>query len=469
MWSFFEQVLRKNISFITTIVLARFLLPEDFGLIAMMTVFLEIGTSLMDSGFKEALIRFEGAKQIDFNTAFYANLVLGLLSYILLFSCAPYIAQFYDELRLTMLIRVAGIAILINSFQVVQGAILSRNLNFKVQLQATVPAVIISGVLATGMAIMRYGVWALIAQMIVSALLMTTFLWKLQGWRPSYSFSLKSLSTMYNFGYKIFLSWLLYIIFNNIYVILIAKFFVTSIAGLYFFADKIKNTILNQIVGSIERVTYPALANMQHDNIRLKSGYQKIFQVTTFFVFPVMLLIAVFAQQAFQILLSEEWSEAVIFLQLMCIAGMLRPLNVINLNVLKVKGRSDLFLALEIYDKIIIITILFFSFKYGIKGILVGQIIATILVYIPICYFSFKLISYSVREQMLDLIPNLSLSVFVAIFVWGAGFISPWPAFVELIVLCPIFGLLYFLGAYLLKLQAFFLSMSLLKERMGLK
>ena len=466
-WNFAEQLGRRGIAVIITLLLARFLAPADFGLIAMMAVFLAVAQSLMDSGLKQALIRQQGASQIDFNTAFYANLTLGLISYILLFLSAPLIAQFFNEPRLIILVRVAGLNIPIHAFQVVQSAILSRNLNFKTQLQASIPAGIISGLIAIGLAYTGFGVWALIAQMLLSSLITTALLWKLQSWRPSLSFSCKSLGSMYNFGYKLFLSGLLDTIFKNIYVVVIAKLFTASIAGFYFFAEKIKEIVISQLVGSIQTVTYPALATMQSDDKRLKAGYRKVIQVTTFILFPSMLLLAALAEPFFNLLLPEQWFTAALYLQLMCIAGVMYPLHSINLNVLKVKGRSDLFLYLEIFKKIMIVIILSISFRFGVIGILIGQIISSVLAYIPNSYFSSRLINYPVREQMADFIPGLSLSAVVALIIYGAGFILHWPAFAELMILASLAWIMYFAGAHLLRLQAYTMARQMVRERLG--
>ncbi|PKN65133.1 MAG: flippase [Deltaproteobacteria bacterium HGW-Deltaproteobacteria-15] len=454
-WNFAEQIGRKGIGMIVTLLLARFLAPSDFGLIAMMAVFLAVGTSLMDSGFKQALIRLQGADQTDFNTAFYANLALGLLSYILLFLAAPQIAHFYNEPRLIVLVRTAGIGILINSFQVVQSAILSRNLNFSLQFRATIPAGIISGLIAVLLAFMGFGVWALIIQMLVSAFINTVLLWKLQSWRPSLGFSRKSLGSMYNFGYKLFLSGLLERIFENLYLIVIAKMFTATVLGHYFFADKIQHIVFRQLVGSIQNVTYPALSILQHDNIRLKAGYRKVVRTTTFLLSPTMFFLAVLAQPAFQVFLPDKWLPAVPYLQLLCFAGLLHPLHAINLNIIKVKGRSELFLYLEIYRKLVKTIIIVLSVGFGIYGILYGQIISSILAYIPNSYFSSRLIAYPVREQLADFMPGLSLSFAAAVVIYGAEFLVEWPAFVELLVLAPLAWLLYFAGAHFLNLTAF--------------
>lgn len=443
---------------IITLLLAKFLVPADFGLIAMMAVFLAVAQSLMNSGFKQALIRFKGAHQVDFNTAFYANLSLGIFSYLLLFLAAPFISNFYNEPRLTLLIRVIGFNIVIQSFQIVQSAILSRELNFKAQLRATLPAGIISGLSAVAMAYAGLGVWALIFQILLSSLLTTMLLWKIQGWRPSQSVSKESLISMYSFGYKLFLSGLLNTIFLNLYIVVIAKIFAASIAGHYFFAQKIRDIVNSQIVFSIQTVTYPALASIQDDNKRLKAGYRKVIQLTTFVLFPSMLLLAALAKPLFMVLLPEKWLPAVPYLQLMCLAGVMYPLHSINLNVLQVKGRSDLFLYLEIIKKILIVIILYVSYRHGVTGILIGQIIGSVLAYIPNSYFSTKLINYSVWEQMADVLPGLGLSAAVALLIVAADSLTNWPALVGLTVFGLAAGGLYLISAHILKLQPYLIA-----------
>jgi O-antigen/teichoic acid export membrane protein len=466
-WNFLEQIGRRGIGVIITLLLARFLAPEDYGLVAMMAVFLAIAQSLMDSGFKQALIRLQGAAQIDFNTAFFANIFLGIISYVLLFLSAPFIAQFYDETRLIILIRVAGINVLIHSFQVVQSALLTRELNFKAQLQATIPAGIFSGIIAVALAFNEFGVWALIVQMLLASLITTALLWRLQGWRPTRGFSRQSLSSMYNFGYKLFLSGLLESVFQNVYVVVIAKIFSTSIAGYYFFAYKLKDMVISQLVRSVQDVIYPALSTMQDDDKRLKSGSRKVIQVTTFILFPIMLLLAALAEPLFNFLLPEKWLPAALYLQLMCIASIMHPLHSINLNVLKVKGRSDLFLYREIFNKIMIIIILSISFRYGVIGILIGQIISSVLEYFPNSYFSARLINYPVREQIADFMPGLALSAVVALMIYSAGFFLNWPVFAELLSLSLMACILYLTGAHVLKIQAYILTRQMIMEKLG--
>ena len=465
LWNLLEQFARRGVSILVTLLLAKFLVPEDFGLVAMMAVFLALGQSLMDSGFREALIRLESITQVDYATAFYANLVLGLISYCLLFATAPLIAQFYDEPRLVDLIRVVSLTIIAMSFQVVQVANLSRELNFKAQLKASLPASIISGILAVCLAWFGFGVWALIGQILLNAVFHSALLWVLEGWRPTLQFSWSSVKGMYNFGYKLFLSSLLDTVFQNIYVIVIAKVFSASLAGLYFFAQKIKELIVQQLVMSIQKVTYPALASIQNDDARLKQGYKKIVIVASMILFPGILFTAVVAGPVFELLLPEKWWPSVPYFQLMCIATVLLPLHSINLNILKVKGRSDLHLYVEVVKKIINVLTLFLTYRFGIHAILFGQVATSVINYIPNSYFSGKLLDYGVFEQIKDFLPVLIISVVCG----GAGYL-----FIHEVILHPaismvlvvfIMSLLFISFSYLFNKKYFLIFIGFIREQ----
>lgn len=464
-WNFLEKLSRRGMGIAVTLLLAHFLTPDDYGLMAMIAVFLAIANSLMDLGFSNAIIRKKNPTQEYFNTAFYSNISLGLLSYLLLFIIAPLVANFYEEPRLTILIRVIGIVVIINSFQVVQYNILSRNIDFKAQLKAALPATFISGLCAVIMAYAGFGVWALIGQTIISSIIFTLILWSMDIWRPAFLFGQDSLSEMFGFGSKLFLSGLLNTVFNNIYIIVIAKIFTTTIAGHYFFANKIKELIINQLVTSIQVVTYPALSTFQDDDIRLKAGYRKVIQATTFGLFPAMAIMAALAEPLFMVFLKDKWLPAVPYLQLMCISGLMYPLHSINLNILNVKGRSDLFLYLEIIKKIIILAILGISIQFGVMGILVGQIISSVLSYLPNSYYSGKLIDYPVREQIRDFFPALFLSIIIAFVIYVGIEISTLPALIELVIFGVLAGILYVVTSYVFKLEAMKIAEKLVKDK----
>lgn len=465
LWNFSEQLIRRGIGLVTTLLLAYFLTPNAYGLMAMIAVFIAIASSLMESGFRQALIRLKEVTQDDLNTAFYSNLVLGALAYLLLYFSAPHIAIFYNEPQLINLIQVLGLVILINSFEVTQVAIFHRQMNFKAQLMIGLPAALISACMAIGLAYWGVGVWALVAQMLISALITVILLWWISEWRPTKSFSLSSFCSMYNFSYKLFLSSLLDTVFRNLYIIVIAKLFSTSIAGLYFFAEKIRELILNQLVSAIQNVTYPALASIQDDNVRLKAGYRKVISITTFLLFPTLTLLAALAQPLFSLLFPEKWWPAVPYFQLLCLAGLLYPLHSINLNILKVKGRSDLFLYLEILKKFMLVVILFISYRYGVIGILIGQIISSVLSYIPNSYFSSTLINYSTKEQMKDFMPALILSILLGGIVFYVIQHIEWHPILILLVFGLSSGLLYLLGSHLLKLTAYISAYEMFKDK----
>lgn len=468
-WNLAEQLAVKGISVIVTLLLAYFLSPEDFGLVAMMTVFISIATSLMDSGFRQALIRLPDARQVDFNTAFYANITLGFVAYLLLFFAAPLISGFYGEERLTALIRVTGLVVILNSFQVVQYACLSRAMNFKIQFRAAFPASLISAFVAIYIAYAGFGVWALIAQMLVSAFLVAAFLWWQKLWRPSLSWSTDSLKSMYLFGYKLFISGMLDTGFKNMYVVVIAKLFTTSIAGLYFFADRIKEILIFQLVATIQKVTYPALSSIQTEPQRLKKAFKTVIRITVFILSPLILLFAALAGPIFELLLPERWWPAVIYVQLMCLAGVLIPIHAINLNLLKVLGRSDLFLRLEIIKKSIAIFILLCTYKYGVIGILTGQIMSSIVGYIPNSIYSKQLIGYSPREQVMDFLPPLFLASLVGLFVWWAQNELNWHSLPELVVLGSSGLIAYICLSWLMKIKGFGLAMNILNEKVRTK
>ncbi|MBE0508068.1 MAG: lipopolysaccharide biosynthesis protein [Marinospirillum sp.] len=466
LWNFSEQLLRRGVGLVTTLLLAYFLAPEAYGLVAMMAVFIAIATSLMDSGFRQALIRLKEATDLDLSTAFYANLTLGLFAYTALYFAAPLIATFYEEQRLVLLIRVTGLVVLVNAFQVVQIALFHRQMNFKAQLKASFPAALASAVVAVLLAYKGAGVWALVAQMITAALITVILLWLMSEWRPKWCFSKSSLKSMYNFGYKLFLSGFLDIVFKNLYVVVIAKLFSASVAGLYFFAEKMRELILSQLVGAIQNVTYPALASVQDDNVRLKAGYRKVIAVTTFLLFPALMLLAALAEPLFQFLLPEKWWGAAPYLQLLCISGLLYPLHAINLNILKVKGRSDLFLYLEILKKIMVVAVIFVSYRYGVIGILIGQIVTSVLAYLPNSYFAARLINYPAREQIKDFVPGLLLSMLLGGLVYTAVQILDWPAFTLLALLGTSGLVAYLLGAHLMKLQAYTLAREMIQTKL---
>lgn len=460
-WNLTQQITTRGIGVVVTLLLARFLVPEDFGLIAMMAIFLALGQELMDSGFKQALIRLKSASSVDYSTGFYSNVILGLISYSILYIAAPYIANFYDEQRLINLIRIASLSIVITSFQTIQIVNLTKSLNFKAQLKARLPASILSGAISIYLAYEGWGVWALVIQTLSSSLINTILLWIIQGWRPTLEFSYSSFKNMYGFGYKLFLSGLINITFKNMYVVVIAKIFSAPIAGAYFFADKMKELIVNQLLSAIQSVTYPALATIQDDLSRLKAGYKKIVVLMSIILFPLILFTAALAHPLFNLVLPQQWQIAIPYFQLLCIGSVMMPLHTINLNILQVKGRSDLFLYLEIIKKAVNVILLFFTYKYGIEAIIIGQIFLSFFSYIPNSYFSKDILDYSVKEQLSDFTPILLIVSIVAYSGYLASSLFNDYYLLAILVLAPLLLIAYTLCIFVFQRNSFDLLKSL--------
>lgn len=454
LWNFTEQVLRKGLQLIVTIVLAYLLLPEDFGLIAMISIFMAIANSLMESGLKQALIIHKNSQQIDYDTAFYANIALGIIAYTLLFLSSPIIADFYNEPRLIDIIRVVGVVIVLNAFSLIQITRLTKELNFKLQLTANVFASVVAGVIAILLAYWEYGVWALIAQMIVQSFIVNLVLWRTHLYKPQWQFSWVRFKQMYHFGYKLFISGMISTIYSNMFVAIIAKLFVASTAGLYYFAEKLKVMAINQLIFSIQNVTFPALAKIQDDENRLKENYRKIVKMMAFVLLPIITLLSALAHNVFIILFDEKWWHASSFLSIMLIGSMLTPLHAINVNILQVKGRSDLFLCIEIIKIAIASVVIYISIDFGIYGILIGQIITSMLCYIPNVLAANHMINYSMKEQLLDFFPTMIMMVLIALGIYQLQLLLDYQPLLETLLL-GVLGLVIFLVmAYVCKLDS---------------
>jgi O-antigen/teichoic acid export membrane protein len=453
-WNLLEQFGKRGVSGIVTIILARFLSPEEFGLIAMLTVFIQIANSLMESGFLQALIQKTEADQRDFCTVFYTNITFGLTAYAILYFSAPLISTFYEESRLVLIIRIVGISIVVNSFRIIQEAKLSKELKFKELMIASVPGALLSGVVAIGLAVIGAGVWALVAQIILSTLFTTLFLWFSTAWKPRILFSVSSFKSLFGYGSKLFLSGLINIVFQNIFVVVIAKVFSAQEAGYYFFAYKMQQFIVYQLNGAVLRVTFPALSSIQNQQNKLKKGFRQLLQVLTFIIFPIVIFIAALAEPIFKIFLSNSWLPAVPYMQLLLIAGMIVPLHTVNLNILKVKGRSDLFLYLEFVKKLFVIIVLIISLRFGISAILIGQIITSFIGYIPNSYFSNKLIGYNMKEQVNDLSFSFILTSLIGAVTFSLSNMLDWTATNELFVLSLLSVSVYFFVSYIGKVPA---------------
>ncbi len=409
-WSFAEALFLKGLSFVAMLFLARWLGPADFGLIGMIAVFIGIGTSLVDSGMSSSIIRTKDADDADFTTVFYMNMAMSLLVYALMFYSAPYIAMFYKQEVLINIIRVYCLIFIISAFSAVQLAILNKEMRFKRMTLLNAPSIIIGVGIGLYMGYNKYGVWSIITMYMTSQIVLSVLLWITGSWKPSLNFSKEKLKYHYNFGYKIMLSGLLDTIFKNSYQIIIGKFFPVQTLGHYERAKRFNEYPSVTITGILGKVTYPMLAQLQDDPPRLSMIYRRLLRMAFFIIAPLMLGLAAMAEPLFDLVLGPEWVPAVPYFQILSLAAILHPIHAFNVNVLKVYGRSDLFLKLEIFKKSFLTLALIIGFQFGVIGLVWSGVFTSVISLAINTYYSSKLIDYSTKRQFLDMLPILLLA-----------------------------------------------------------
>ncbi len=423
-WSFIDNILSSGITFLVGLVLARLLSPTEFGIIGMTTIFIALSNSIVDSGFSNALIRKTDASSKDYNTVFYFNLLISLLLYLILYFSSPAIAVFFKEPKLLLVLRVLGSILIISALAIVQRTLLTKRIDFKSQAQISLIASVSSGIIGIGMALMGFGVWSLVGQLITKQILYTCLLWFYSSWRPAWEYSKESFNELFGYGSKLLLSGLISTIYKNIYYLVIGRFYSASQLGQYTRAEQFNSIFASNLTSVVQRVSYPALSSIQNDPCRLKVAYRKVIKNTMMVSCACLLGLAAVAKPLIIILIGEKWLEAVSYLQIICFSGMLYPLQAINLNMLQVKGRSDLFLKLEIIKKVIATVPLLFGILYGIKLMLWGSVCTSIIAYFINSYYSGFLINYSTKEQLKDILPILTVSLITAFTMWSITFLN---------------------------------------------
>lgn len=455
-WSAIEKVGTQLVHFCITIVIARILSPSHFGLVGMLTFFTAIATAFLDSGFGQALIRKKSATTVDYSTVFYFNLSVGIVFYIILYFTAPIIADFYKEPLLVPISRTIFLTLVINSFNLIQITILNKQLNFKTTAKANVLTQIIGGIIGIVLAVKGAGVWALVFQTLTYSLTRTTLLWYFSSWRPQLVFSKESFKELFSFGSNLLFSNILTVLFNNIYLLIIGKIFSSTTLGYYTQAKRMQEIPTTNFNAILQNVSYPVLSTIQNKNEQLKAAYRRLVKVVSFINLPMMIFLIIVAKPFFLFFFTSKWAASIEYFQILCFIGILYPLNSINVNVIKVKGRSDLYLYLDIVKKVLIAVSILLTYKYGIKAMLWGRLIAEAIGFYIVKFYSGKLLSYNTTEYLKDISPNIILVSIVSIIVYLVTYIINIEKPFALLFTQIIFGLSSYLGlAYLLKLTAF--------------
>lgn len=417
-WSGIDNVVQMGVTFVVSIVLARLLSPDDYGLLGLIAVFTAVCQALINGGFTTALIRKKDATDDDYNTVFIANIGMSLLLYVVIYLCSPAIAKFFGRQELVALTRVSSLGMIIGALALVQQTRLTKRIDFKTQTKITIIASVTSGVIGIGMALLDFGVWALVAQQLSATSLRTILLFFYNKWIPQLRFSSASFHELFGFGWKMMLSSLLDTIWKELYQVIVGKFYSPATLGQYTRAKQFSQLFSSNLTTVVQRVTYPVLSNIQDDNERMVSAYRRIIKTTMFVTAISMFFLGAISEPLLYCLIGPKWHEAATYLPLICISGSLYPLHAINLNMLQVQGRSDLFLGLEIAKKIIGLLPLSVCIVYGVLPMLYVNLVTGSICYFLNSYFPGKLLGYTSWMQLKDIAPSYGLATFIAISVY---------------------------------------------------
>ncbi|MFN4299827.1 MAG: lipopolysaccharide biosynthesis protein [Thermaurantimonas sp.] len=420
-WNISGNIANHIITFIVGIVLARLLTPKDYGLIGMTTMLIVISQTFIESGFRQALIRKQNCTNEDYSTIFLFNLFIAVIIYVILFFLSNYIALFFNEPELKNIIRVISFSLIISSLGIIQYTIFSKNINFKLLSWISLISSLVSGLVGIILAYKNFGVWSLVIKTLCGDFINIFLWWSFSKWKPMFIFSRKSFKELFNFGSKLLITNLIDQFFWTIYYSTIGKFFSIQTLGYYTRAEMFKNLPSQNLTFVINAVAFPTLSALQKDSEALKNSFKKFFLGTMLISTILILGMAATAKALVLVLIGEKWITTANYLQFLCIAALLFPASVLNSTILKVYNRSDLILKIEIIRKLITIPSIFIGILFGIKIMLGFFIINSIIDYFLYSYWSGKIINYSWKSQVWDLIPTLLVGfVFAtAVFLFG--------------------------------------------------
>ncbi len=417
-WSLLERLSVQGTQFVVMVIMARILSPRDYGLVGMIAVFTVISQVVVDGGMSQALIRKQERTETDNTTAFTYNMTVGVLIYLILFFCAPLIANFYGEPQLVLMTRLLGLNIVLNACMMVQKALLMAKINFRLLTITAFLSTLLSGIVGIAMAYVGYGVWSIVAQQMLSLLANAMLLWGLSEWHPKKHFSWASFKGLFSFGSNLLISGIISTIYSNLFSILIGKKFTATTLGYYTRALQFTNFPSAQLSSVVQRVTYPVLCQMQDDDKQLRRIYRLIVCTAGFLLFPLMTGLGAVSKPLILLLLKEQWIFVATILPILCLNLMWYPIHVLNLNMLQVKGRSDLYLRVEIIKRVLGLLMIVITLPHGILAMCWGTVAISIIGLVINTYYTGKLIKVGFFVQMRDLLPSFMLSITMAVCVY---------------------------------------------------
>lgn len=467
-WKLMERCGTQGIQFIVQIVLARLLLPEDFGTIAIVMVFISLAQVFVQSGFNTALIQSKDADDVDFSSVFYISLFVAALLFILIYLTAFFIADFYRDPILIPVLRVLVLTLFFGAFNSIQNAYIARNMMFKKLFYSSVGAIIVSGTTGIIAAYMGFGIWALVIQQLINQISITIIMLFTVKWRPRLTFSFQRVKKLFSFGWKLLVSSLLNTLYVDIRTLIIGRFYTPSVLGYYNRGQQFPRVIVSNINGSIQSVMLPTLSAHQDDTKRVKEMMRRAIKTGSFMIFPMMIGMAVVAEPLVKIVLTDKWLPAVPFLQIFCVSYALMPIQTANLQAINALGRSDIFLRLEVIKKIIGLIILGISLQFGVYAIALGQVISGIISTFINTYPNKELLYYSYKEQWIDIKPSLLLSIVMGSIVYSFNFLyfAAW----KILFLQVAVGAIIYIGlSKILRVENFNYLINTIKEFVNLR
>lgn len=468
-WRFGERICAQLVSFAVSLVLARLLIPEDYGVVALLTIFIDIANVFVVNGFGTALVQKKNADNIDFSTVFYFNGIFSIILYILFYLIAPMISEFYGNITLTWYLRILALKIPLAGVNSIQQAYVQRKMLFKKFFYATLIGTIFSAFVGITMAYKGLGAWALVCQYLVNSLMDTIILWNTVKWRPQKVFDCKRLKKLFDFGWKILGSSLLHTIYTNLRSVVIGKSYSSADLGYYNQGERLPRIFVTNINTTINSVMFPVMATAQDDKERLKKMVRISIRTSSLFMWPLMVGMIVLADKIVTLLFTEKWLPCVPFMKIACIQCALEPIQTVNLESIKAIGRSDVYLKMEIIKKGYGIVILILTMRYGVMAIALGALSQTVVASLVNSSPNRKLLQYNYKEQMEDLFPSIIIATFMGISVYQIDNILPFGLIFSTIVQIMFGAVIYILLTYIFRKDDFYmitnLFLSLLKDK----
>lgn len=467
-WSSLEMLFSQGQGILYGIVLARLLSPNEFGLLGMVTIFIAIAQVFVDSGLSQALIRKQNCTELDYNTIFWVNIIIGVVAFIVIWIMAPFIADFYEKPELINLTRVLALAIIISSLTLNQQTIITKNLDFKTLTKSSIIGTFVAGIVSIILALYGFGVWSLVWRVIINQAVRSLILWYYNRWLPNFTYSKAVLKEHFLFGSNLLLISMVSAVYKSFYNMIIGKNYPVSTLGYYTNAEQYSNMPATSITAITNKVSYPVLSEMQNDNIRLKKSIKKLIETVMYLSFIILFGLAAVAHPLFIIMLGVKWAPSIAYFQILCFAYAITPLHIINHNIMKIKGRSDLFLKTEIIKYLLFTPLLVLGAIYGIKVLLAGIVFFYWISFFINAMYSKRLIDLSIFEQCIYLIPGISIAAVSALATWGLGHFLHLNDILILTIQIICYPILLVSLSMVFKLEAFFELKQILLNKLTL-